>query len=72
MKVSIVDYLEDDRSEIMAQKSDWTFNEDYEEEWEDSYWTGNFLEDLDSDLVNNDWYGSHDYYNEWITDDPTA
>lgn len=70
VKVSIVDYLEDDRSEIMAQDADWSFNPDYEEEWEDSYWTGNFLNDLDSDIVAESWYGSQDYYREWITDSP--
>lgn len=72
MKVSIVDYLEDERPELMAQDNDWTFNPDYEEEWEDSYWSGNLLLDIDIDLTDNEWYGRYTYWEEWVTDNPLA
>ena len=67
VKVSLVDYLEDDRTELGPQDSDWTFNEDYEYDEEDTYWSGNVFENIDADLYANLNMISN-YYDSWLTD----
>ena len=64
-KVSLIDYLQDEREIAPDFDVDWKFDEDYEDETEDTYWTGNFLGDFDVDWVENDWYGRQDYFREF-------
>lgn len=68
VKVSLVDYLEDDRTELGPQDADWTFDPDYEYEEEDTYWSGNIFENIDADLYM-DLNMVSNYYDSWITDE---
>jgi hypothetical protein len=67
-KVSIWDYIDDERDELAPQDGEWTYNEDYEEEWEDEYWSFNVLTELDNDLTTNDWYGLVAYMSDYIVE----
>ena len=65
LKVSLHDYVEDKRDSYEPEDADWDYREEYEVEWEDSYWGFNLLEELDVDTSEWDWYGSHEYYREY-------
>lgn len=59
--VSIADYLQDERDSILFKKSDWIYDPGYINRYNDPYWTGNILEDLDR-VPTGSWYGQHVYY----------
>ena len=43
LKVSFVDYFQEERDGLAPDfdSADWDYNEDYENEYEDTYWSGN-------------------------------
>lgn len=59
--VSIWDYLQEERDAIGPKKSDFGYNGDYNNKYEDPYYTGNLLEDLDV-APTASWYGLNYYY----------
>lgn len=62
-RVSIWDYIDDKRDKITPQDEDWTYNEDYKNKYNDPYYSGNILEDLEK-VPTGSWYGYHTYYDE--------
>ena len=65
-KVSLDDYVQDKRDSYHPEDADWSYNEEYETEWDDTYWTFNLLDEFDVDTTEWDWYGSHEYYREYF------
>lgn len=60
-KVSILDYINDDRAEVTPQDGDWTYDAEYENEYFDPYYSGNLLNKLNA-APTASWYGVKDYY----------
>jgi len=69
-KISLVDYLEDEEDDLTPMKADWMFNDDYENEYEDTYWSSNLFQELDADLYA-DLNKMENYYDSWLTDEGT-
>lgn len=61
-EVSIWDVIDDGR-DAYPQSADWTYNEEYEHEYTDPYYSFNlFTEILDVIDGTESWYGAHTYY----------
>lgn len=59
--VSLWDVIDDGR-DVTPASGDWSYNEDYEHEYEDPYYSLNIFEKLDIIDGSESWYGSHNYY----------
>lgn len=60
-EVSLWDVIDDGR-EIYPQDADWTWDSDYEHEYDDQYWSFNVLEKLNVITTSESWYGSQNYF----------
>jgi broad specificity phosphatase PhoE len=64
-EVSLYDVIDTGR-EVVPQSADWTYNEDYEHEYDDMYLTWNLAEELDIVDGTESWYGVHNYFTQSI------
>lgn len=62
-EVSLYDVIVDGR-DIAPQSGDWSYNGDYEHEYDDQYWQFNLLQKLDVIDGSESWYGSHNYFSK--------